>query len=118
MARVRESAGGIKLIGSRCAACGHVTFPARGRCPACRSEDVSEALLGPGARVQRAVELYVSTDESEAPYTLGYVSLDDGPTVLARVVGTADAGTRVALVGETDADVFHFTSENGAGAPA
>lgn len=118
MARVRESEAGIRLVGSRCNACGHVTFPSRRRCPSCRSEDVSEALLGPGATVESTVELYVSTDESEAPYTLGYVALDEGPTLLARVVGGAVAGSRVSLAGETEADVFHFAGENGSGPPA
>jgi uncharacterized OB-fold protein len=34
-----------QLIGSRCAACGIVTFPAQGSCPRCASAEMAEQLL-------------------------------------------------------------------------
>jgi uncharacterized OB-fold protein len=50
----------------------------------------------------------VSTDEWEAPYTLGLVRLDDGVTLLARIDGAAAAGARVHLVADDDGDRFWF----------
>ena len=41
-----------QLIGSRCAACGIVTFPAQDSCPRCASTEMAEQLAGPaGAAV-------------------------------------------------------------------
>src|SRR6476646_2581361 len=36
-----------QLIGSRCTACGMVTFPAQDSCPRCASTDMDEHLLSP-----------------------------------------------------------------------
>jgi uncharacterized OB-fold protein len=35
-----------RLIGSRCVACGIVTFPAQDSCPRCASTEMSEHLYG------------------------------------------------------------------------
>ena len=39
------TAGEPQLIGSRCTACGMVTFPAQGSCPRCASTEMAEHLL-------------------------------------------------------------------------
>ena len=86
MERVRIVDGEPMLVGGTCRACGHATFPARARCPSCRTGAIDQAALGPDGLVEAAVELHVSTAECEAPYTLGLVSLD-GVTLLARISG-------------------------------
>src|SRR5215813_11607810 len=40
-----------RLIGSRCAACGIVTFPAQGSCPRCAATDMGEHLLARRGRL-------------------------------------------------------------------
>lgn len=40
-----------QLIGSRCTACGIVTFPAQGSCPRCASTDMEERLLSRRGRL-------------------------------------------------------------------
>jgi uncharacterized protein len=109
IARVRTHGGRSTLVGSKCAACGHATFPRREWCPACRSpQAMEETSLSPNATVETSVALYVATDECEAPYTLAIVRLDDGPSLLARLLGSETAGARVRLVADTERDAFWF----------
>lgn len=112
MERTREIDGVPRLIGARCERCGHATFPRRERCPACRGP-MREEVFGPAAQVENAATLHVSTDEAEAPYSVGMVRVDDGPSLLARIEG-AGAGERVELVIDPERDAFWFTaSANG-----
>lgn len=104
--RTRIVDGVPRLVGARCGACGHTTFPRRERCPACRGA-MDEVALGPDATVEGLATLHVSTDEAEAPYAVGLVAVAGGPTVLARIDG-AEAGDRVRLVVAPDRDVFWF----------
>jgi uncharacterized OB-fold protein len=114
--RVRLVDGDARLVGSRCASCGHRTFPRRDRCPACRAPGaMDEALLGPEGTVESSTVLHVATDESEAPYTLGLVRLDDGPTLLSRILG-ADA--RVRLLADPEQHSFWFAPAADAAAAA
>lgn len=108
MERVRIVDGGARLVGARCTSCGHATFPRRERCPACRAGSMEEALLGPEGTVESLITLYVSTDDIEAPYTVGMVRLQDGPTVLSRILGGASAGAQVHVLADSEADAFWF----------
>jgi uncharacterized OB-fold protein len=63
---------------------------------------MAETTLGGEGVVESSVELFVSTEECEAPYTLGLVRLDDGVTVLARIAKAGRAGERVQLVAGDD----------------
>ena len=45
------TAGEPQLIGSRCAACGMVTFPAQGSCPRCASTEMGDHLLARRGRL-------------------------------------------------------------------
>ena len=71
-----------RLIGSQCAGCGVVTFPAQAACPRCTSTDVNQHLLPrqgtlwtftiQGFRPKSPP--YEGPDEFE-PYAVGYVEL-------------------------------------------
>ena len=59
-----------QLIGSRCAACGIVTFPAQDSCPRCASTDMAEHLLA------RRGQLWAWTTQAFPPPSPPY----SGPT--------------------------------------
>jgi uncharacterized OB-fold protein len=75
-----------QLIGSRCTACGIVTFPAQGSCPRCASTDMEERLLPRRGRLWAwttqdfpppSPPYAGPTDDSFEPFGLGYVDLDE-----------------------------------------
>lgn len=80
-----------QLIGSRCRACGVLTFPAQHSCGACTSVDVEEQLLGRTGTLYtwtvqgfRPKPPYAGPAEFE-PYGVGYVELPGELRVEARL---------------------------------
>ena len=95
-----------RLIGSRCAACGIVTFPAQASCPRCAAAEMVEHLLA------RRGRLWAWTTQAFPPPSPPYA----GPTGVAFVpfgVGYVDLGdvkveTRLTLA---DPDALHAGME-------
>ena len=80
-----------RLTGSRCRACGVVTFPAQGSCPACTSQDVAEQLLPRRGTLWTWTvqcfppkEPYRGSTDFE-PFGVGYVELPGALRVEARL---------------------------------
>jgi uncharacterized OB-fold protein len=99
-----DSSDDPRLIGSRCAKCGIVTFPAQGSCPRCASTEMAQH------RLPRRGKLWAWTtqefpppsppyagpkDESFVPYGVGYVQLGDEVKVETRLTQTA--GLRIGM---------------------
>jgi uncharacterized OB-fold protein len=83
-----------QLIGSRCTACGVITFPRQPSCPRCASLDVEERLLARrGTLWSWTIQCfppksppYVAVDPDEfEPYGVGYVELPGEVRVEARL---------------------------------
>ena len=104
MARVPVSAGVFtwpsddpRLIGSRCTACGIVTFPTQGSCPRCPSTEMEERLLPRRGALWAwttqefppPAPPYVGpTGPAFVPYGVGYVELADEVRVETRLTTT------------------------------
>lgn len=100
-----DGSGAGEVCGIRCPACGHVAAHPWPSCPDCGSP-ADPATFGPGGVVWSSTVVRIPVPGRTPPYGLAYVDLDDGPRVLAHVVGTADPlplGTRVRLLGPSDA---------------
>lgn len=83
-----------RLIGSRCRACGIVTFPAQASCPACTGVDVEQQLLGRTGTLYtwtvqgfRPKPPYAGPDGPDRfePYGVGYVELPGETRVEGRL---------------------------------
>ena len=92
--RVDDPAAPWRLVGSRCDACGAVTFPAQTSCPRCTGEDVCAHPLADrgtvwASTVQRYSPKtpYLGADGTLAPFGVGYVDLGGEVLVEARLVG-------------------------------
>lgn len=100
-----------QLIGSRCTACGIVTFPTQDSCPRCASTEMEEHLLPRTGRLWAwttqefpppSPPYTGPTAEAFVPFGVGYVALGDEVKVETRLTETdADAltpGTEMELV--------------------
>jgi uncharacterized OB-fold protein len=93
-----------RLIGSRCGACGIVTFPAQPSCPRCASTDMAERLLPQRGRLWAwttqefpppSPPYAGPTGDAFVPYAVGYVELGDEVKVETRLAETT--GLRIGM---------------------
>ena len=87
-----------RLLVKRCTACGEFHHYPRDICPHC----LSEATAWVEASGRGAVYACSTMGQGEAAYTLAYVTLEEGPTMLTNLVGGDAAqyviGQRVQVV--------------------
>jgi uncharacterized OB-fold protein len=86
-----------QLIGSRCSACGIVTFPAQDSCPRCASTGMAERRLPRRGRLWAwttqefpppSPPFAGASDAAFVPYGVGYVELGEEVKVEARLTRT------------------------------
>lgn len=86
------------LLVKRCTACGEFHHYPRDLCPFCLS-DATEWTTAAGTGTLYS---FSTMGQGDAAYTLAYVTLDEGPTMLSNVVGcdpaTLAVGQRVRVV--------------------
>jgi uncharacterized OB-fold protein len=72
------------LIGSKCKACGYVAFPKKMVCPACLTNGSMEDIeLSRRGKIDTFSVLHVAPPGFPVPYTVGYVTLPEGPRVFS-----------------------------------
>jgi len=94
-----------QLIGSRCAACGIVTFPSQESCPRCASTEMAEHLLPRRGKLWAwTVQGFAPptpytgpTGEDFEPFGVGYVQLDDEVKVEARLTEADPNALRIGM---------------------
>jgi uncharacterized OB-fold protein len=98
--------GEVRLIGSRCAACGVVTFPRQPSCPRCTSQDVTECLLARrGTLWSWTIQCFppksppyaVADPDAFEPYGVGYVELPGEVRVEARLTESDPGELRIGM---------------------
>ena len=96
-----------RVDGTVCSDCGHIAARRHPRCERCLASTQATA-FGPEGTVWSSTDVHFPVEGREAPFTLSYVDLDDGPRVLARLVHTGELapGTRVRVVGDDHGDVL------------
>lgn len=107
-----------RLIGSRCGACGIVTFPSQDSCPRCASTDMREQLLERRGRLWAWTTQHFPppsppyagpTGEAFVPFGIGYVELPGQVKVEARL--TEADPERLAEGMEMELVVVPFTTD-------
>lgn len=87
----REIPQRYNLIGNQCGACNTVYFPPRESCPQCRRKSIDNMkqikLKGKGKIVTYTI-VYVAPEhfETQAPYPIAIIELEEGPRVTAQIV--------------------------------
>jgi len=108
----REIPERYRLEGCRCARCGHVMYPPRGRCAKCGSESLDVYRLPErGALLTFSVVRSAPKGfERMTPYVLGIVELEDGTRITAQVTDVAPESVSIGMAVEA---VFRKVSEDG-----
>jgi uncharacterized OB-fold protein len=86
-----EGAKAHRLLLPRCKACGRFWFPPSRRCVHCLSADFAWAESRGAGRIYSFVvfhRVYHPAFEQDVPYTVAIVELDEGPRLIANIVGT------------------------------
>jgi len=83
-----------KIMGSRCGECGELHLPPRPICSGCRSRSMSWAELSGKGKVIGMTSVAIAPSAMvergfgrDNPYVTAIVSLDDGPSIAARIEG-------------------------------
>lgn len=89
-----------RLMGSRCTRCGAVFLPPRPLCPGCGCREMEwRELRGEGVvGAFTVIHVPPTSMVGRAPYAIGLVKLDEGPTLTARMSEGEEevrVGTRV-----------------------
>ena len=87
------------LIGSECPACKKTEFPGRQVCRECGSETVEKVMNGKG-KIESFTAIHTAPEgfESQTPYVVALVRLDEGPLITAQVVEPVEMGKSVKAV--------------------
>ena len=112
-----DGAKAHKLLLPRCNSCGRFWFPPSRRCVHCLSSDFAWTESAGQGRIYSFVvfhRVYHSAFESDVPYTVAVVELDEGPRLIANIVGTppddvrCDMRVRVTFESRGDATIPQF----------
>ncbi len=89
----------VALLGMRCSSCGYVAFPRqRFGCDKCGAvgESLRDVELGSSGTLTSFATVHMHQAKSiAAPFVIGEVVLEDGPTVRATMVEADDAALRI-----------------------
>ncbi len=84
-----EALKGNKLLGLKCQDCGSITIPPKMVCGKCTSPNMKVVELKGTGKIQTFTTINVAPEgrETECPYTIVLVELDEGPWVMGNLIG-------------------------------
>jgi len=95
----REFPSRYRLEAARCSACGHVVYPARLVCPACRATKLAPVALAPEGKVVTFTVIHVPPAEfkGQSPYVLAVVELTGGVRLTCQVADVDPAAVKTGM---------------------
>ena len=101
-AEYSEALNGNRLLGLKCEACGAVACPPRASCLDCQHTKLSQVELSGGGIIKSFTTTYVAPmgRESEAPYIIVLVALDEGPWIAGNLGDYAPEKAGMDLIGK------------------
>jgi uncharacterized OB-fold protein len=91
-----------KLLGLKCRACGEITVPPAIICRQCNSPDMDIVELKGGGKIRTFTTVFVAAEgrESEVPYVIVLVELDEGPWLMGNLDGIDPKTASMELIGK------------------
>ena len=91
-----------KLLGLKCKACGALTVPPKMACRQCGSFDMEVVDVKTTGKIRTFTTVFVGAEgrESEVPYILVIVELDEGPWLMGNLEGIDPKTASMELIGK------------------
>jgi uncharacterized OB-fold protein len=91
-----------KLLGLKCRACGALTVPPKMACRQCASFDMEVVEVKTTGKIRTFTTVFVGAEgrESEVPYILVIVELDEGPWLMGNLDGIDPKTASMELIGK------------------
>ena len=91
-----------KLLGLKCRACGSITIPPKMACRQCASYDMEIVEVKSNGKIRTFTTVFVGAEgrESEVPYVIVMVELDEGPWMMGNLEGIDPKTASMELVGK------------------
>lgn len=82
----------IRLVGSRCLACGKVAFPQKPVCPVCFSDGIETVPLSKNGTLHTFACSVMGPIGMETPFVMGFIDLPEGIKLYSLITGTETWG--------------------------
>ncbi len=91
-----------KLLGLKCRACGAITIPPKMACRQCGSPDMEVIEVKSSGKIKTFTTIFVGAEgrESEVPYILVIVELEEGPWIMGNLEGIDPKTVSMELIGK------------------
>ena len=91
-----------KLLGLKCRACGAITIPPKMACRQCASPDMEVVEVKSNGKIITFTTVFVGAEgrESEVPYIIVIVELEEGPWIMGNLEGIDPKAISMELIGK------------------
>ena len=91
-----------KLLGLKCRACGAITVPPKMVCRQCASLDLEIMELKGSGKIRTFTTVFVGAEgrESEVPYVIVMVELEEGPWIMGNLEGIDPKQASMEIIGK------------------
>jgi uncharacterized protein len=91
-----------KVLGLKCKTCGALTVPPKMACRQCGSMDLESAEVKTNGKIRTFTTVFVGAEgrESEVPYILVIVELEEGPWLMGNLEGVDPKTASMELIGK------------------
>ena len=91
-----------KILGLKCRACGTITVPPKMACRQCASPDMEIVEVQGSGKIRTFTTVFVGAEgrESEVPYIIVMVELEEGPWIMGNLEGIDPKKASMELIGK------------------
>jgi uncharacterized OB-fold protein len=91
-----------KILGLKCRACGAITVPPKMACRQCASPDMEIMDVKSSGKIRTFTTVFVGAEgrESEVPYIIVIVELEEGPWIMGNLEGIDPKQASMELIGK------------------
>jgi uncharacterized OB-fold protein len=91
-----------RILGLKCRACGAITVPPKIACRQCASPDMDIMEVKSSGRIKTFTIVFVGAEgrESEVPYIIVMVELEEGPWIMGNLEGVDPKAASMELIGK------------------